>query len=208
MKKLLIALLLSSQLYSFEQSVDLSDPSAFWRIGTAGTVALYYLSNFMNATEAAFEWGMTETGRNGEEVDVFKILFNWEQATLKDWGSARLSWHWQMDIGRYEQRNVHVGDGSLTTFGMTPVFRFTKDFTYISPYIEMGIGFYWISFTEYIGHQLGSNFQFGDFMVLGAFFGKEKRWGLGVNFFHHSNFETVRPNEGFGSQLLVITYKY
>lgn len=208
MKKIVLFVLLVSQVYSFEERVDLSDPAAFWRFGTAGTVVLYYLTNFMHATEASFEWGMTEPGENGEQIDVFKMLFNWKQDTIKKWGTTHLDWYWQMDIGRYEQRNVHVGDGSLTTFGMTPKFRFTKDLAYVSPYVELGIGFYWVSFEQYIGHNLGSTFQFGDFIVLGAFFGKEQRWGVGVNFFHHSNFETARPNEGLNSQLLVITYKY
>lgn len=209
MKKFFIALLLSIQAtFAFEQSINLLDTSNFWRYGVVGTVATLYATNVMGASEAAFEYGMTERGTNGEEVDVFKLIFKWDRDVLFTKGSFKIDWYWMLDLGRFEQRGMAVGDGANDTVGITPTFRYSWEFDSFKPYFEVGVGAYMIAHTYYIGRDLTTNFQLGDFLNFGAYFGERKQWNIAYKFFHHSNGEIAHPNNGIGMELLSIGYRY
>ena len=209
MRKLFASLLFCiSSLWSFEQSVDLLDTSNFWRYGVAGTVLTAYGTNVMGADEAAFEYGMTETGMNGEEVDVFKLIFKWDKKVLVSKGRFTLDWYWMLDIGRFEQRDVQVGDGANDALGITPTFRYAYEYSSWKPYFEIGVGPYLIAHTDYIGRDLTTHFQFGDFVTFGFYVGERKQWNIAYKFFHHSNGEIKHPNNGIGMELFSVGYRY
>lgn len=95
---------------------------------------------------------------------------------------------------------------ALTAMTLGPVIRWQKQNPYAhikaTPYLEMGVGFSWLSETQIQGRMLSLHFQFEDKGGLGVRFGNKQQYDLAIRAYHYSNASIKRPNSGVNLAML------
>lgn len=72
------------------------------------------------------------------------------------------------------------------------------------PYIELGIGFSWISQKEIGGRRLSMHFQFEDRLGFGVRLGPTQLWDVSFRLIHYSNASFGRNNSGVNTALVTV----
>ena len=174
-----------------------------WRAAVASTISLFYVTNPIKADRMVF------SGGGGENVNVARLGAQWDwHQDLLDLFGYRLGSYVQFDLSRWQSTKDSTQVGANNTVGLTPVFRFTRRFGSVTSYVDTGVGVYLFSSNRINDTQFGGNFQFGDMLGAGVFFGPRRQWGLGYKFQHHSNNGIKLPNQGINFHFLTLTYQY
>jgi len=133
-----------------------------------------------------------------------------------DWGVRWLAaGNWYMN-GYFEPNIFYIdskgkkGGGETGLYGVSfsPVFRYTADYGWGSPYIEGSIGVAYLSESRIGGENLGSNYQFDDRLGAGVRFGEKRQYEFGYQFVHYSNAGIKSPNDGIDADITFIFAYY
>lgn len=86
----------------------------------------------------------------------------------------------------------------------SPVVRYNfKPPVNIHPYLELSIGFAYISQTRFANSNMGMHFQFQDRAGVGLLFGAKQQISLGIHAVHYSNASLSSHNSGITIPLLI-----
>ncbi len=93
--------------------------------------------------------------------------------------------------------------------GLTPIFRIRPagDKAMLTPYVEGGVGFHYLSGIKAAGRNISTNFQFGDHLAAGFLLGPGGRLDIAYKFQHLSNAGIRRPNAGVNFHILRFVYR-
>ena len=192
-------LLASSQVVKaegFEESLP-------WKLAVGTTIALVYATNPVKANRMCVEIG------GSSHISLARIGAQWDwHDNLLQWRGFRLGTYWQLDYAKWQSTRISSSAGANNTLGLTPVFRFTGRLGAVKSYVETAIGVHLFSHSTLDGVDYGSNFQFGDHLGFGVFFGQRQQWSLGYKFLHHSNNSLGTPHNGIDFHLLSLSYAY
>ena len=116
--------------------------------------------------------------------------------------------HWQIyfdsGFGHWWVNNSSIGNDSLSIYSISPIFRFyfTKN-NYISPFLDLSIGFAYLTKTRIADRRLGIHFSFQDQVGLGISLGVEQRFFVSASILHYSNGSLSKTNAGITVPLLL-----
>jgi len=199
----LLGVSLSSLLIVGQARADQLVETWAWRAAVASTISLFYVTNPIKADRMVFSAG------GGEDVSVARIGAQWDwHHNLLDLFGYQLGSYVQLDLSRWQSTLDSTQAGANNTVGVTPVFRFTRRFENVTSYVDTGVGAYLFSSDRVNNTQFGGNFQFGDMLGTGVFFGGRRQWGVGYKYQHHSNNGIELPNQGINFHFLTLTYQY
>lgn len=149
---------------------------------------------------------------NGEGSDNYRLALQWDWFT---WTSRKGAW----TIDGSLSPNYSVFDGAerengtharLRDIGLTPIFTFIPERIggrHFSPFVEMGIGLHYLT-EKNVGYKsFSTNFQFGDHIGVGAYFGKHQAYKVAYVFQHLSNAGIEAPNPGINFHLVTFGFR-
>ncbi len=85
----------------------------------------------------------------------------------------------------------------INIYSIAPVIRYTfKQRRLVLPYLELSIGVGYMDQTRIQSRNLGIHFTFQDRIGIGAFFGNNQQFSLGVHAVHYSNAHISNHNSG------------
>lgn len=157
----------------------------------------------------SFEYGDSDS--SSSDVKLYRIGLQWKWS--QKWfvtGNWHLGGYWDASLGYWDNNSAAATHSSITDIGLTPVFRFQQNnASGISPYVEAGIGFHFLSHTSVTAQrQFGSSFQFGDHLGFGLRFGSNGQYDLGYRYQHLSNAGIKQPNNGISYHQLRLQYHF
>lgn len=103
---------------------------------------------------------------------------------------------WRSDTGSPRALTVVTAGPLLRWQGMTR--------GGVDPFLEIGIGFSWLSHTTIQGRRLSLHFQFEDKIGAGIYWGGKQPYEIAVRAYHYSNASLMRPNSGVNLWLFSI----
>lgn len=96
----------------------------------------------------------------------------------------------------------------INIYSAAPVLRYHLPCAhYLSPYIDFSIGLAYLNRTHLDNRNLGIHFSFQDRIQLGALFGPQERFSIGLSAIHYSNAHLSSHNSGL-TALLVFDIGY
>jgi hypothetical protein len=131
----------------------------------------------------------------------------WKKNLLQVMGNT-LNLYWQVDYAKWQSTLDSKQTGANNSIGVVPMFRFTRPLGGAVAYGEVGVGAYVVSTSTINDRNLGTNFQFGDQLGLGAMWGARQQWGVGYKYWHLSNNSLQLPNNGINFHLMSLSYRY
>jgi hypothetical protein len=150
--------------------------------------------------------GMAVEYAGGEDDDVSMLRLSGQADMNRRWfqrNGRHLAAYWDVSLARWRTKAWNSTPGehkSVTTVGLTPVFRYRSD-SGLGWYAEGGIGLQYFSDAYYNGDkQLATRFQFGDHLGAGYVFANG--WDVGARFQHFSNGGLKKPNDGVNLLIL------
>jgi lipid A 3-O-deacylase len=155
----------------------------------------------------ALDGGYLLLGR-GDQTDIARVglLWNWQKTwrVTDDW---HLGGNWDVSLGYWQKRGAANDNQRIVDIGVTPVFRLQRNAVAgFAPYLEGAIGFHLLSHT-YPG-KLGSRFEFGDHVGMGANFGPKQEYDFAYLFQHLSNGGIKQPNHGINFNQIRFGYHF
>ena len=89
----------------------------------------------------------------------------------------------------------------------SPVVQYSvATLTYVTLYVEAGIGVSLLDDTRFAGKDVSTHFQFEDRFGLVVRFGQRKKHQLALRYFHYSNAGIKKPNPGL--DFIALSYMY
>lgn len=136
----------------------------------------------------------------------YQVLVNYDPQTLQwrkfnlyfDAGYSRL---WVTNPAQHSALNI---------YSISPVIRyeFKKRGPFV-PYLELSIGFSWLSNTRFDDRNFGIHFAFQDRFGFGAYVGSKQQLSLGIHVVHYSNAHLSAYNSGITIPLMLdIGYRF
>lgn len=161
--------------------------------------------------DVSAELGSTlSIGHGTRSMNVIKVGVqkSWKTTWL-DKTPWPLSGYWE--LGAY---HIHAkpwrepSNRQLQAFVLSTVARAQspKAYSLFYPYIEIGVGLSQLTKREIVGRELSINFQFEDRLGVGARFGQNKAFDIGLRGVHFSNAFIGAKNHGFNLVTLVLGY--
>ena len=149
---------------------------------------------------------------NGEGSDNFRIALQWDwfQRTTpnRQWTIlASLAPNYSVFNGETRADGVTA---KLRDVGLTPVFTLIPNkFAggWATPYVEAGIGLHYLTEKNVGFKSFSTNFQFGDHIGIGAYFGRKNAYKVGYIFQHLSNGGIDAPNPGINFHMISMGFK-
>lgn len=149
---------------------------------------------------------------NGEGSDNYRLALQWDWFTRTSRKGA-----WTLAGSLSPNYSVFYGaqraDGSrarLRDVGLTPIFTIIPNRvggSHFAPFLEMGIGLHYLT-EKNIGYKsFSTNFQFGDHIGVGAYFGRHQAYKLAYVFQHLSNGGIEAPNPGINFHLVTFGFR-
>lgn len=149
---------------------------------------------------------------NGEGSDNYRLALQWDWFTRTSRKGA-----WTLAGSLSPNYSVFDGaqraDGSrarLRDLGLTPIFTIIPNRVgngRFAPFLEMGIGLHYLT-EKNIGYKsFSTNFQFGDHIGVGAYFGRHQAYKLAYVFQHLSNGGIEAPNPGINFHLVTFGFR-
>ncbi|MDD5330774.1 MAG: acyloxyacyl hydrolase [Sulfuricella sp.] len=144
----------------------------------------------------------------GDETDMVRagLVWNWQKTwrVSDDW---RLTGDWDVSLGYWRMRDGANNGQDIGDIGVTPVFRLQRNAANgIARYVEGAIGIHLLSHT-YDG-RLGSCFEFGDQVGVGARFGAKQEYDVAYVLQHVSNGGIKQPNHGINFNQIRFAYHF
>ncbi len=157
----------------------------------------------------SFEYGDSNSSNTDVKLYRVGVQWKWSQKWLNI-GNWHLGGYWDASLGFWDNNTAGATHSSIFDIGVTPVFRFQQNSpSGISPYVEAGIGFHFLSHTSVSRQrQFGSSFQFGDHVGFGLRFGGRGEYDLGYRYQHLSNAGIKQPNNGINFHQLRLQYHF
>lgn len=135
-----------------------------------------------------------------DSIAIYRLA--WQRDWERRWFTAGewfLGGYWEVNLGYWKGEEGKTGNSDLFEVGVVPVFRLQRHQPLASgmrPYVEFAVGAHLLSETKIEDRELGSAFQFGDHIGVGALFGKGEQFDLGFRLQHISNAGLKEPNDG------------
>ncbi len=134
-------------------------------------------------------------GERAQQVRV-GVQWNWEKRWFQSNGS-HIGGYWDLSLAQWrgtQYQGVSGQHQSLTSIGITPVFRWQND-SKKGDYAEAGIGAHYLSkLYNNSSNQLSTRYQFGSLLGIGHVF--DNKLDLGLRVQHFSNGGIKSPNSG------------
>jgi lipid A 3-O-deacylase len=141
-----------------------------------------------------------------EQLHGFQLMFNYDPQRYKwrqfnvylDGGFSRF----------YQNQTAH--NTFINIYSIAPVVRYTfKKRGPVLPYLELSVGFSYLSSTRIENRNLGIHFSFQDRMGIGALIGASEKLSLGVHAVHYSNSHLSAHNSGITIPLVLdVGYRF
>lgn len=130
---------------------------------------------------------------------VYETPAWWSHESTNEWGRLELTgelgaWYWEAQNGDPD---------SMWQASATPMLRWWPNEFF---YTEIGVGLTVLSRTHFADKDLGTAFQFGNHIGVGALIGENHR--IGLRYSHFSNAGIKEPNPGLDLIELSYTYQY
>lgn len=116
-------------------------------------------------------------------------------------GRGKLSLSLELGVSYWKAR--HDDPDSMWQISAIPIMRWwpTQGF-----FLEAGVGPTLLNRTEFAGHDLSTQFQFGSYLGVGALI--NDRHHIGVHYSHYSNANIKKPNPGLNVIQFAYTYRF
>lgn len=152
------------------------------------------------------EWGAGE--ESAQRLGV-AARWNWERRWFTD-GAWYLGGYWEAALGHWRGDESDAGNSTITTVGVTPVFRLQPHAAVngMRPFLELGVGPHFLSDQSIGDKEFGTSLNFGSHLGIGALFGDRGQYELSYRFQHLSNAGIERPNPGINFHLVRFSYRY
>jgi lipid A 3-O-deacylase len=145
--------------------------------------------------------------KDPSDLQGYKGSF-WYQPTSFEWGNSHLLLdasvgHWWV--------NHFPTNRELNIAAIAPVYRYfmLTDRYYLNPFIDISIGFAYLSETRFADRNLGMHFSFQDQLGLGASFGPQHRLFASVYGVHYSNGSLSSMNAGITIPIMLnVGYRF
>ena len=165
---------------------------------------------FLSGNALAVDGVSVEYG-NGDAANMARagMSWNWDKQWFAE-GDWLVTGFWEVSLASWRGHSAAGNNQTVTDVGITPVFRLQqKNPGGFAPYAEAAIGFHLITPTFiYANRNLGSAFQFGDHIGVGARFGDRRQFDLGYRFQHLSNGGIKKPNQGISFNHIRFAYHF
>lgn len=124
---------------------------------------------------------------------------------LKVYFDASFGHWWDHDTSNDAPTN-----SSLDIYSIAPVVRlFYKNNSFITPFIDVSLGFSYLTETRIYKRNLGMHFSFQDQAALGASFGKNQNFSISFGALHYSNGSLCERNSGMTIPLFInVGYRF
>ena len=99
---------------------------------------------------------------------------------------------------------------SLDIYSIAPIVRaYYKNSSAITPFLDISVGFSYLSETRIYKRNLGMHFSFQDQLAIGASFGKNERVSVSIGGLHYSNGSLCERNSGMTIPLFInVGYRF
>ena len=142
-------------------------------------------------------------GQNKLDHSVFKLGVQKEfTSNIYETESGYLSGFYDLSLIQW-----NYDESKIYGLSISPVFEyyFKTKIQGIVPFINFGIGASFISKRSVDNKKFSTHFQFEDRIGMGVL---TKKYKLSVNYFHYSNADIKKPNDGMDIILLNYVYKF
>jgi lipid A 3-O-deacylase len=172
-------------------------------------VAAITLSLGMHATTHAAD-SMSLEFATGNKTQMARVAVQrtWDNKWWQSNGT-HVGGYWDLSLAQWRgtrAQNIPNKNQNITSFGITPVFRFQND-TLKGLYAEAGIGAHYLSdLYDNNGRKLSTRFEFGDHVGVGYVF--RNNADLGLKLQHFSNGGIKHPNNGVNFAVVRLAYPF
>jgi len=178
-------------------------------VAAAALVAVAVFAGFRGPEASATE--LILIGGQGDEVGVTAAALR--TGALKTWAP---SGHWtralapEWQIGSWNAQRATANKSQIIDSSVTAVLTMRPRSSEISSYyLDIGLGVHMLSDQKISNERnLGSRFQFGEFLGLGADLGEHRRYSLAARVQHVSNGGMTKPNPGVTFIQLLVMYHF
>ncbi len=126
-----------------------------------------------------------------------EIGLSFPTGLLGQLGSAEWVATVNLDVARWHATAHEHGHSHVDDFGVTPQLRLLPASRgSCEPFVDLGVGAHRLSDHELGEMQLGTNFQFGEYLGVGAALGERRRPTVAIRLLHESNRGINRSNSG------------
>lgn len=130
---------------------------------------------------------------------VYETAPLWSHQSSGEWGRVTLTA--ELGVAYWDAQHGHPD--SLWQVSATPMLRWWPNEFF---YTEIGVGVNALSRTSFADKRLGSAFQFGNHIGVGALIADAHR--IGLRYSHFSNAGIKKPNDGLDVLELTYTYQF
>ena len=161
-------------------------PRNLVQIGFATNEFGYGVNDFFSKGSVPVFWGGNAHVASGISVHYQRNIFHTRKVFSLDWGSSVSFWKSQQS------------DEKFFTFSLYPLLRFTLIRTKpLDVYLNYSVaGPSYISRTTIDSMQTGKQFTFQDFMGMGMYAGKKRKFNFEMRIAHYSNGNLFPDNDG------------
>jgi len=143
---------------------------------------------------------------DGNEV---RVALDWDwNRRLHTWDNWHLTGYWEASAGYW----LGDGEGRRPVFGIgvVPVFRFVpNDPAHSNWRWDVGVGLHALSDNQpNDDRHLGSQILFSDVLGVSRVFGEQGRYELGYRFWHLSNADLARENDGISFHEIRFAWRF
>jgi hypothetical protein len=167
--------------------------------------------SLMSGSVAQARDGFSVEYGHGSHTEMVGVSFTREWSEpIYEWGSVSIGGYWDLGASFWNPYSNDGGNHQVADVGITPVFRLTQKVrSNIAPFAEAAIGANLMStHNVWKGHNMSSNFQFGDHVAAGVSFGDKLAWDVALRLQHFSNAGIINPNPGINFFQLRLDYHY
>jgi lipid A 3-O-deacylase len=155
----------------------------------------------------SFQYGSSNDSNT--DVDMYQggVQYDFGVQWL-NMGNWHMGTYVEFTVGYWDNKSPRATHASLWDVALTPVLRIQQtDKSMISPFLEGGIGFHYLSETSVSeDRRFGCNFSFGDHVGAGITFGPRNAFELMYRYQHLSNAGICSPNQGINFNEIRLGY--
>lgn len=146
---------------------------------------------------------------NHTEMVAVSLTREWTQP-IYEFDSYRIGGYWDLGASFWNPHSADGGNNQVSDIAFTPVFRLTQKVrSNFAPFAEAAVGLTFMSNHHvWNGHDMSSNFQFGDHLAVGASFGDKLQWDVAGRLQHFSNAGIKNPNPGINFFQIRLDYHF
>jgi hypothetical protein len=151
------------------------------------------------AGEVHAQWAMTVEAGEGQDVSVYGLAI--KSPDLRTWDTGANSELALSALGRlnyWSAQNDAAHYSDLWDANVSALLRWQRkpDTAGVLPFVEAGFGLHFLTQTQIDSRYLGTVFQFGESLGVGARFGSRYQYEAALRIQHVSNGSISRDNEG------------